>query len=75
MQYNLFVKDGIRGAGNNGLYQFKATPIASNRLSLTIEQQRRIRIETDEVKFHDKALVPVSEFFFETTNWLLVKDE
>lgn len=75
MQYNLFVKDGIRGAGNNGLYQFKATPIASNRLSLTIEQQRRSRIDPDDVKFHDKAPAPVSEFFFETTNWLLVKDE
>jgi hypothetical protein len=75
MQNNQFVTNGIRGAGNNGLYLFKATPVGSNRLSLVIEQPRRARIDTDDVKFHDKEPAPVSEFFFETTNWLLVKDE
>jgi len=73
MQNNQFVTNGIRGAGNNGMYLFKATPVGSNRLSLVIEQPRKARIDTDDIKFHHEA--PITEFFFETINWLLVKDE
>lgn len=78
MQNNQFVTNGNRGSGNNGMYLFKATPVGSNRLSLIIEQPRRVTIDTDEMKylkFHCNEPEPVSASFFQTINWLLVNDK